>query len=225
MIVIIKHIAIEGPGTLEDFLKERKITYKIIELGQGEKLPRSLSKIRAVISLGGPMNVYEEEKHPFLKKENIFIKCILENEKPFLGICLGAQLLAKAAGAKVRKNHVKEIGWFKIKLTPEGERDLFCQGLSKELLVFQWHEDTFALPKQGTLLAEGTTCLNQAFKVGRNAYGIQFHIEVTSDMIESWLFAYNGCLDKNKLLNPPKQTSAKFLSQAYRIYENFSRLL
>jgi len=225
MVLIIKHIAIEGPGTLEGFLKERKIDYRIIELGQGEKLPQNLDKVSAVISLGGPMNVYEEEKYPFLKKEDLFIKHLLEKERPFLGICLGAQLLAKAAGAKIRKNHIPEIGWSKVKLTADAGEDTFFEGLFKELLVFQWHEDTFALPKNGTLLAEGLNCLNQAFRVGENAYGIQFHIEVTSDMIESWLKAYNGCLDKNKLLKPFQQTRAKFIFQAYQIYENFSLLI
>ena len=101
MYLIIKHIDIEGPRTLCDFLNAKKIPFKIIELGAGEALPSDLKGIEAVVVLGGPMNVDEEDTHPFLRAENDFIKKVLKAEVPYLGICLGSQLLAKAAGAKV----------------------------------------------------------------------------------------------------------------------------
>ena len=123
MILIVKHIDIEGPGTLGDFLKAQGEKFSIIELGSGDQLPADLKAFKAVVVLGGPMNVDEEDRYPFLKPENIFIQKVLTAKIPYLGICLGSQLLAKAAGARVVKSPVKEIGWYKIKLTSEGEKD------------------------------------------------------------------------------------------------------
>ncbi len=110
MILIIKHIDIEGPGTFGDFLTTKGEPFRIVELGAGEKLPSNLDGIHAVVVLGGPMNVYEEDKYPFLKDENSFIQDVLKKEIPYFGICLGSQLLAKAAGARVVRSPVKEIG-------------------------------------------------------------------------------------------------------------------
>ena len=122
MIVFIKHIDIEGPGTAGDYFQEVAPGFQIIELQKNDSLPTDFSSIEAVVSLGGPMNVYEEEKYPFLKKENEFLQKVIEKEIPFLGICLGSQLLAKAAGAKVRSSPEKEIGWSEVVLTKEGKK-------------------------------------------------------------------------------------------------------
>ena len=116
MILIIKHIDIEGPGTIEDYLQEAGYKLKTIDLHEGGQLPKDFSDIEAVVSLGGPMNVYEEDKFPFLKDEDVFLKRALNEEIPTLGICLGSQLIAKASGARVVKSPVKEVGWFKINL-------------------------------------------------------------------------------------------------------------
>src|SRR3989338_2202832 len=103
MILFIKHIAIEGPGTIADFLDDNKILYTVIDLSSGDKLPKLKKDFQAIICLGGPMNVYEEEKYQFLREEDIFLRRVVEDEAPFLGICLGAQLIAKATGARVTK--------------------------------------------------------------------------------------------------------------------------
>jgi GMP synthase-like glutamine amidotransferase len=149
-------------------------------------LPGDLSEIEGVVSLGGPMNVYEEKEFPFLKEEDIFIKEAVKKEIPFLGICLGSQLIAKACGARVRKSPVKEVGWFKVALEPTVEDDPLFEGLAGSLEVFQWHEDTFDIPSGGVLLAKGGDCPHQAFRIGRSVYGIQFHIEVTERIIADW---------------------------------------
>lgn len=187
MILVIKHVAYEGPGTVETFFKTKGFQLRTVDFSKGEVLPGDLSGIEAVISMGGPMNVYEEAKYPFLKEEDAFIKKVLREEVPFLGICLGAQLLAKAAGAKVTRAPKKEIGWFKISLTNDGKKDLFLKGLDRELTVFQWHGDTFSIPPNGKNIAESVDCKNQALKVGRCAYGLQFHIEVTKEIIADWV--------------------------------------
>lgn len=227
MILIVKHIDIEGPGTLGDFLDEKRIPYRTIDLGAGESLPKDLSNIDAVVVLGGPMNVDEEDKYPFLQQENIFIQDVLRQETPFLGICLGSQLLAKAAGARVSRSPVKEIGWYKIQLTKEGQQDPLFQGFQENEPIYHWHGDMFQIPSNGTLLATAQGCPHQALKVGVNAYGLQFHVEVTDKSIQEWCEEYcqNDLPGRpehaQSMINDYGRCQKQFIAQANRLYENF----
>ncbi len=230
MILIIKHIDIEGPGTFGDFLKAKGEPFKIVELGAGEPLPSELRGIKAVVVLGGPMNVDEENVYPFLKAENEFIRKVLKEEIPFLGICLGSQLLAKAAGATVGKSPVKEIGWYNVALTDEGKNDPFFKGFSETEDIYHWHGDMFQIPENGTLLATAPGCPHQALRVGKNAYGIQFHVEVTDVSIKEWCDEYSASdLPGRKehcavMLEGYKTKKDAFNRQANRLYENFLEL-
>jgi GMP synthase (glutamine-hydrolysing) len=234
MILVIKHIDIEGPGSMGEFFRNTCWHIKTqdsiqVDLSKRERLPGTLQDIEAIISFGGPMNVYEENKYPFLKEEDEFLKKALKEEVPILGICLGAQLLAKACGAKVKKAPQKEIGWHKVNLTESAKDDPLFENLPSELDVFQWHEDTFEIPKDGVLLAESEACPNQAFRFGSNAYGIQFHIEVTPDMVESWINEYmkgkdRGLETKDMIIEAYKKREA-YQKQADLIYLNFSRII
>ena len=157
----------KGPGLAEEFFEALGWEELIrLFLHQATSFPKTWATPQGVVILGGPMNVYQEREYPFLKKEDLFIKDVLREEVPLLGICLGAQLLAKASGAEVSKSPYKEIGWYDVELTEEGRRDSLFRGLGPTLSVFQWHEDTFAVPDGGVLLATGTLCRNQAFRVG-----------------------------------------------------------
>lgn len=200
MILIIKHVLQEGPGTIAEFYSD----IKTIELSRGEALPADVSGIDAVFSMGGPMNAYDES----LKDEDRFIKLLLEKEIPFFGVCLGAQLLAKACGAKVYKAPVKETGWHTVGLMD----DPLFSGLPKDIDVLQWHEDTFDIPTNATLIAAGKEVRNQAFRVGRCAYGLQFHIEVTQKMITDW---FGECL------GPDLEHLERLKGHAHKVYENF----
>ncbi|MEW6089249.1 MAG: type 1 glutamine amidotransferase [bacterium] len=228
MVLIIKHIGCEGPGTLGDFIHKAGIKTKVVELWNGEPLPPP-DKCDAVISLGGPMNVYEEDKYPFLKQEDKFVKEIIKKEIPFLGICLGSQILAKALNAKVLKAPQKEIGWYPVNLNKKEHNDPLFKNLYPELVVFQWHEDTFEIPKKGVLLAESKTCKNQAFKYGKNAYGFQFHIEVTPQIIDEWIDEYavegGADIDIMKIRGNTHRVNKIFNKQAKLIYINFLKIL
>ena len=129
----------------------------------------------------------EVDKYPYLDTEVRLIHKALEAGLPMLGICLGSQLIAKALGAKVRKNPEKEIGWYFVSPTGKGRDDPLVSHFSRKEKIFQWHGDTFDLPDGAVLLASSKLCKNQAFRYGNNVYGFQFHLEVDEPMIERWL--------------------------------------
>ncbi len=231
-VIIIKHIDIEGPGTIGDFLDCNDIPYRVINIFNGEPLPDSLSEISAVIVLGGPMNVYEEDKYPFLKQEDEFLKEVIEAGLPTLGFCLGAQLIAKAKGAIVKKAPQKEIGWFKISLDRNGSSDPLFQEFPGEVDVFQWHGDTFDIPDGAVKLAESELCSNQAYRIGDNIYGLQFHVEVTDEMIYQWIDAYRdevdslkGIVDPDQIISDTKAKSEDYKAQARQFCTNFFKLI
>lgn len=230
MILIIKHIDIEGPGTLGEYLQEHHEPYTIVELGAGEELPQDISSYKAIVVLGGPMNVDEENVYPFLRKENEFIQRVLKAEIPYLGICLGSQLLAKAAGAAVVKSPVKEIGWYTVKLTDAGKCDPLFEGFNEEDPIYHWHGDMFQIPSNGQLLATASGCPHQALKVGKNAYGIQFHIEVTDKSIKEWCdeYAQNDLPGRREHIEVMRkgyeEYKIRFNQQAKVLYHNFIRI-
>ncbi len=189
--LVIKHVDLEGPGLIEELLRERNAPYEIFCLEKDPHFP-GLDAFTHIVLLGGPMNVYEEDRYPFLRAEDLLIKEAIQRGKRIVGICLGAQLIAKSLGARVFKAPVKEIGWYDVALTDEGVRDGLFSSLPKTFTVFQWHEDTFDLPKGGRLLAISSTVLHQAFRYGENAYGLQFHFEVTEEMIYEWMKEYEA---------------------------------
>jgi GMP synthase (glutamine-hydrolysing) len=162
----------------------------------GHPLPTDPGEFRAVVALGGPMGVYESDKYPWISDEIRLFQACLEKEVPILGICLGSQILAAAAGAEVKATGVQEIGWGPIELTGEGECDPLLQGLPSRLHVFHWHGDRWDLPEGATLLAKSPVCDHQAFRLGPNAYGFQFHFEVTEETPLTWAEAYMDDLEK-----------------------------
>lgn len=189
-VLILKHVENEGPGLIEDYLIEKDISYQIIDLSLSPCLPKP-DGFSHIIILGGPMNVYEEKQYTFLKDEDLFIKEAIQRGKFVLGICLGAQLIAKALGAKVFKAPAKEIGWFEVSLTGWGLKDQLFFNLPRTFPVFQWHEDTFEIPISAKLIVTSNPVSHQAFRYGENVYGLQFHLEVTEVMIREWMKSYS----------------------------------
>lgn len=185
-VLIITHAASEGPGSLGAFLPRCGAEIHMVSLENGERLPESTREVHAVVIMGGPMSVHDETRYPFLRDELAWLGRAIELNIPVLGICLGAQLIARACGAEVMKAPRSELGWSQVQITDEGRRDILFQGISSVMPVFQWHEETFDIPEGGMLLAMGKECRHQAFRY-RNAYGLQFHPEVTEDMIAEWM--------------------------------------
>jgi GMP synthase (glutamine-hydrolysing) len=185
-VLILRHMPQETGGTLETALTRAGLEVGYIDLFQ-EIPPRlPLDQASGLVVLGGPMNVDEVDRYPFLRLDVQWIRQAIEIRLPVLGICLGSQLLAKALGARVYPNAVKEIGWYPLEWLPRAADDpLFAR--SGTTTVFEWHGDTFDLPEGAVLLARGSSCPNQAFRWGASAYGLQFHIEMTAAMIDHWL--------------------------------------
>lgn len=231
MILFLKHIKIEGPETVYDFFVKKGFKTKTLELQQGDKLPKITKDIEAVVCLGGPMNVYEEAKYPFLAEEDKFIKQILKEEIPYLGICLGSQLLSKAAGSTVARSPQEEIGFFKVNLNEAGKKDPLFRGVDHVFDVYHWHGDMFNIPKNGALLASAPSCPHQAMRVGKNAYGLQFHVEITDKTIKEWTDEYFKGKDPvliekaNQMFADYKCIKKEFHQTADTIYENFFNIM
>ena len=186
-ILVFQHDPLEDLGIFAQVLARHNLNFRCLRLFQDEMPSEDWEAIRAMVFLGGPMSVHEEERYPFLKWEKTIIRTALKESIPLLGVCLGAQLIAGATGATVYKGNFKEIGWYPISVTPEGQMDSLLGYLPERPTVFQWHGDGFDLPKGAQRLASSVYYDNQAFRIGRNVYGLQFHLEVTPAMIEWWM--------------------------------------
>ena len=185
-VLLLRQAPPESGGTIETALTTAGLAFRYVDLYHEIPSRLPLDQAAGLVILGGPMNVDEVDRYPFLRHEVPWIREAIEAGLPTLGICLGSQLLAKALGARVYPNHVKEIGWYPIELTPAAAEDpLLAQSGTRT--VFQWHGDTFDLPSGAVHLARSPLCENQAFRYGRLSYGLQFHAEMTAAMIDAWV--------------------------------------
>lgn len=190
-VLFLQNITLEGPGQMEMFLTKRNISYEICDLYAGCALPTDLSAYGAVVVLGGPMNVDEEERYSFLSAEKCLLRKCIQQRIPILGICLGAQLLARVLGAKVYKNEFPEIGCMKVVLTEDGRKSPLFGGISSpDMSVFQWHGDTYDLADEALHLAKSTRCRHQVFSKDNRFFGVQFHIEVSLADAKKWAESY-----------------------------------
>ena len=197
---------------------------------KGDNVPESLDSWDALIILGGPMAVYDADSIPRLKEELALIGKALAADVPTLGICLGAQLIAAAAGARVYAGPLKEIGWSTVALTKAAASDKLFSALPATLTVFQLHGDTFDLPNGAVRLAANDLYANQAFRLGNNIYGLQFHVEVTGGMVKEWSGYYSDHISEarispDSLLEDLPQRSESLRRVASRIITRFLQLI
>jgi len=189
----IRHVRIEHLGLLEPILKELGFDVDYVDTAEGMLLSRPLENYSFVVVLGGYMGAYEEAKYPFLSYEYKVMEKALKEGIPLLGICLGAQMLAKVLGARVYKGERgKEIGWMEVYKVGDHE---YFKDFPQSLMVFQWHGDTFDLPQGAVRLYSSEKYENQAF-VFQRAVGLQFHIEVDKNMVKEWAEVYKDELSQ-----------------------------
>jgi GMP synthase (glutamine-hydrolysing) len=184
-VLVLQHIACEPPGAFEDVLVAAGADIHRVELDEGDSLPPWQDFV-AIVAMGGPMSVNDDAELPWLTAEKQAIAAAVRAGVPYWGSCLGVQLLAAALGARVYPGSQPEVGVLPVALTDEGQADPVFAGLPPEFLTLQWHGDTFDVPEGGVLLASSPAFPNQAFRVGRAAYGVQFHVEVTDQMAREW---------------------------------------
>lgn len=196
-ILVLQHVACEPPAEYENVLSERDVELVRVELDEGGALP-DRRDFDAVIAMGGPMDTDEVELHPWLTTEKRLIAELVAAETPFWGVCLGAQLLADALGARVYRGPAAEIGVLPVFLTDAAARDPVTTDLPRTLPAFHWHSCGFDLPPGSVLLASSAAYPNQIFRVGSRAYGLQCHLEVSSALVGEWLAvpAYAEALER-----------------------------
>jgi len=195
--IILQHIKIEDPGYIKDLMLADGWKLTTIELDEGEKIPNSLDKFDAMLCMGGPMDTWMEKKYPWLIEEkNKIEEFVINLKKPFLGFCLGCQLLGEVVGGKVVRSKPSEIGMLEIDFSKNKKNDIIFSSFPDNIKALQWHSyEVTDLEKNEniTLLASSKTTKYQIFKYKNHAYGIQFHIEVKKNTVSDW-----GCVPEYK---------------------------
>ena len=229
-VIVLQHIKIEDPGYIKDLMLNDGVNLTTIELDEGEKIPNDISKFDAMFCMGGPMDTWMEKDYPWLIDEKKRIKeFVVDLKKPYLGFCLGCQLLGEAVGGKVVKSNPSEIGIMDVNFSAEKNNDGLFSSFPNKIKSLQWHSyEVQGLEKNEnvTLLASSTETKYQIFKYQSRAYGIQFHIEVKDTTVSEW-----GCVPeyKNALEEQLGQGALeKFVKEAQanmKNMNNYSKIL
>jgi len=231
--LVFQHIAIEHPGIFRDFLAADGVAWDAVELDGGEEIP-PLDGYDALWVMGGPMDVWEEDRHPWLVAEKRAIRTAVERGLPYMGVCLGHQLLGAALGGRVGKAAQAEVGMLEVALSEAGRHDPVFSGMAPIFKALQWHGAEVAVaPPGATVLAQSPLCGVQAMRVGRWAYGLQYHTELTQSTVDEWsrVPAYACSLDQTlgagalpRLDGEARQHMADFNRDSRRLYDNFMAL-
>jgi GMP synthase (glutamine-hydrolysing) len=226
--VALRHVAFEDLGLLAPVLAREGWDVAYRDAAVDDLADDSIASADLLVVLGAPIGVYETDSYPFLKSEIALIERRLSRDLPTLGICLGAQLMASALGSRVFAGPVKEIGWGRVELTSDGAASCLSPLGEAESVVLHWHGDTFDLPKDATRLVSNKHYQNQAFAYGRNALGLQFHLEADPSRLEQWYVGHAAELAGAKVSVPELRAATLRLadgvaSQADRIFTRWLR--
>ena len=186
---ILLHAEPETPGLIAEILNRRGVEMEIVRGYAGERVPASMDGRDALVVMGGPMGVYDQGRLPFLRDEIELIGDALRSGKPVLGVCLGSELLAAALGAKVEPAR-KEIGWYPVTLTDAAAHDPLWRDVDRQIAVFHWHGDAFDVPPGAIPLASSALTPQQAFRHGRAAYGLLFHMEMDEGLVRAMVESF-----------------------------------
>ena len=237
-ILILQHIKIEDPGFIKDLMIKDGAELTTIELDEGEKIPSDLLKFDAMFCMGGPMDTWMEKEHPWLIEEKKRIKeFVVDLKKPYLGFCLGCQLLGEVVGGKVVKSNIPEIGMLNISFSNNKSNDALFSKFPDQITSLQWHSyevQGLENNKDVTHLASSPETKYQIFKYQKHAYGIQFHIEVKDTTVGEWgcVPEYKSALEKqlgegalDKFEKDSKKHMPSMNQYSKVLYENFKKLL
>lgn len=229
-VLVFQHVAAEHPGSFRDFMRAEGVVWDAVELDEGEAIP-ALDGYDALMVFGGPMDVWQEEEHPWLVAEKAAIAAWVATGKPYLGVCLGHQLLADALGGKVGLMPRPEVGVTDVSLTPDGQASVFFTGLPPTFPTLQWHgAAVLKQPEGAKVLAHNDHCAIQALQVGERAFGIQYHVELTDDTVPEWgeiteyrcaLEAITGPGGGALLVKAVEEKMPVFRKAAEQLYRNF----
>ena len=224
-ILAFRHVPFEHLGTIADVLIARHIAFEYVDLPLNPDRPLDFSTASGLIFMGGPMSVNDDL--PYIRRELSLIADAAARGVPMLGVCLGSQLIAKALGAKVYPNAVKEIGWAPVSWTTAASRDPLLAGLTAPEQIFHWHGETFDLPCGAELLGASESCRHQAFRAGVNIYGLQFHLEVTPGMIADWCTQDANCGDMREVTTPidPDAHAGRMRELSFLVFGRWCELL
>jgi GMP synthase (glutamine-hydrolysing) len=190
-IYVLQHHPVENLGNIADALEGAALAWQYVQVANGQPVPPSMKGAGGLIVMGGPMGVYQTDRYPWLRDEMHLIEDAMKLNLPVLGICLGAQILAAALGAKVERNpNGKEIGWHPIRLHDSAKDDRLMRGLPTTMTPFHWHGDIFEVPPGAVSLASSDKTPCQAFRQGDKTYGFQFHFEVTREGVAAMAEAF-----------------------------------
>ena len=237
-IIVLQHIKVEDPGYIKDLMLKDGVNLTTIELDEGEKIPENLSKFDAMFCMGGPMDTWMEDKYSWLIDEKQKIKNYVINlKKPYLGFCLGCQLLGEIVGGKVIKSAKPEIGMLNVGFSKQKENDLLFSSFPNKIKALQWHSYEVTNLEQNkdiTLLASSNSTRYQIFKYQNHAYGIQFHIEIKDTTVNEWgcVPEYKSALEKQlgegaleKFDKEAQDNIQDMNNYSKTLYENFKRLI
>lgn len=229
-IIVLQHLPVEHPGIFRDFLRADGLTWDTVELDAGEPIP-DLEPYDLMMVMGGPQDVWQEDTYPWLVEEKIAIRRFVKDmNRPYLGLCLGHQLLADALGGVVGPGAKPEVGVLTVSKTADGEADGLLKGIATSSDVLQWHgAEVKSVPDGCTVLASSPVCAIQAIRYGRHAWGLQYHVEATASTVEDWaaIPAYAAALESSlghgavdNLRDDVKSRLPAFAADARQIYGN-----